>query len=84
MVVLTSGCATLIEEFPAEYIYSINIEKQLCSRFRIIQKNPIRFDETTVLPLELCPPVIGFTHEDVGFVMDWIRKAEDLAKEKCQ
>jgi hypothetical protein len=74
----------LIEEFPAEYVYSVNVEKQMCSRFRIIQKNPIKFDEITVLPFEVCPPIVGFTHEDVGWVMDWIRRAEELANTRCK
>lgn len=78
------GCADDLPSFPADYIYVVKPELQQCSRHKIISKNPVKVDKGVWIEWSQCPDVFGFESKDMGPIMNWIRKAEKMAKEKCK
>lgn len=83
MVSSLVGCSGL-DPFPADHIFVVNPDTHTCSKHEIIKKDPITVDDGVDVPWGDCPHVFGFKDSDVGPVMNWIRKAQQLAKEKCK
>ena len=84
MVLILSGCDAALDPFPAQYVYSIQPWKWKCSRHKIISKDPVKVDAGEMIPWDDCPNVFGFDEKDTGPVFNWIRNAQEKAKERCQ
>ena len=83
MVSSLVGCSGL-DPFPADWVFVVNPDTQTCSKHEIIKKDPITVGDGIDVAWSECPHVFGFKDSDIAPVMDWMRKAERLAKEKCK
>jgi hypothetical protein len=78
-----SGCASL-EPFPVKNIYEyINSTKE-CYEYYVVNNDPLTVSDGKLVDVSLCEPsIMGFNSKDAGKVFDWIRKAQQVAKQKC-
>jgi len=84
MAITLLSCAEELPPFPATSVYIIHQKNQTCHVHYVDEKDPLKFDNGQVLRYEECPPVFGFTPEETGAVMNWIRNVQQIAKERCK
>jgi len=68
------------DKFPAEYIYNIDHNKKVCDRYRINQ-DKITFKFDSAIKFSECPVLYGFTGQDIGEIMSWIRRNKTKIEE---
>lgn len=74
------GCAN--EPFPVEFIYHVDIQKQICDQYRI-DKDTVKAKFEKSIPFAQCPVIFGFEQKDIGPLMNWIRTVKKKV-EKCK
>lgn len=75
------GCSP--DVIPTKYVYNVDINKQVCDRYVVSDYESFKFKFEKEIPLKECPSVFGFSSDDTGKVMSFIRRIKkDL--EECQ
>lgn len=77
-----SSCAGL-KKFPTDYVYEVDLHRQICGKYKIVDKERMLFEHDSDLPIMSCDGVFGFSTVDTPKVMDWGRDAIDYGK-KCK
>lgn len=81
--IFIAGCSEL-DPFPVNNVYEyINSTKE-CYEYYVVNKDPLTVSDGKLVDVSLCEPsIMGFNSKDAGKVFDWIRKAQQVAKQKC-
>lgn len=64
------GCG---DPFPTEHLINVDANKKICDDYLINTKD-VTFKFDHAITFEECPAVYGFSGEDAGKVMSWIRR----------
>lgn len=72
------------QKFPAQFIYEVDLDNQVCGRYKVVDSERLTFEHDSDLPLSSCNGVFGFSSRDISPVLNWTRDAIKQAKEKCQ
>lgn len=85
-LVLLSGCAGLPcqRQFPTDRLWEFDPKYQTCAEYKVIDFERLLFGFVREVPMEQCPAIFGFTHDQIPKVLDWGRKQIQCAKEKCK
>lgn len=74
-----------IEPFPTEYIFEILPGEDICTKYKIINYDPLTVGEGIDLPKKNCPvSIVGFDVENTGSVFAWIRNVQNYVKKNCK
>ena len=84
LLVIITGYSNELPMFPSDTIYVVNPDTHTCSKHEIIKKDPITVGDGVDVAWNDCPHVFGFKDSDIGPVMNWVRKAQTIAKQKCK
>ena len=80
-VIILTGCSP--DVLPTKYVYNVDINKSVCDRYVVSDYEKIKFKFEKAIPLKDCPSLFGFSSDDTGKVMSYMRKVKkDL--EECQ
>lgn len=67
------------EPFPADYLYTVDVQNKVCEQYKIDKKN-VKFNFEKEIPFDQCPIVYGFDEKDVGHVMNYVRSVKRKAE----
>jgi hypothetical protein len=73
LTIISLSLCACAQEFPANYLYHIDANKQICDQYVIDKKN-VKFKFSKAIPFAECPSTFGFTEEDTPKVLNWVRR----------
>ena len=73
------GCES--DPFPIVNVYMIDQQKKTCDQYKLVDVENIKFKYDKELPFESCPLAFGFSKEDTGKLMSWIRRQKKNVSE---
>ena len=79
-----AGCGKKLPEFPARFIYEVDIQNKVCGKYKIVDPENLQVDFVEDLPLSECNGVFGFASTDIAPVLDWSRFAIEEMKKACK
>jgi hypothetical protein len=80
-LILITGCS--FRQFPPVEILVLDVEHQVCAKYKIIDKERLTVQHIADHPIILCEGMIGFSFKDYNeSVKPWIRDAIKELKKK--
>ena len=84
LALLSTSCGKSVPQFPAGYIYEVDVKNNVCGEYKIIDYKKVLFEHTRDLPLSSCNGVFGFYPSNIAPVLGWTRDRISEAEGRCE